>query len=721
MKHLALSIPAILTIGLALCLPAQGQSAGDLLQQGSRLEQVEGDYEGAIALYRQIAENQSADRRLVASALLQMGKAYEVLGRDGAREAYTRIVNEYGDFDSIASEAAERVAAFRRLADRRNPITKKHRFSTTSLDSYDELRSGSTALSPFGRYLAGMSGDWSIVQVDLETDEKKTLVEATWEELEDGTTVGGFAQTVRYSSDETEIAYGWEEDSRAYVKVVNVGTGSSRTVLDVNEYFAQYQDRSFEPEDSDVFVLDWKKDGSAILAYVSVVRRESAEGNFEIDHHQFFLMVPLDGSPPHVVARDGELDAWGWSGACLAGNDRYIMTSFGMGGRNGIMRIDVETGEQVPWRQNDEIHLFGTACPAEAGKVLYVSTHLSSPYLMAGDPEEVDPQEPDEPLISVASSSLSLIGYSEKADLLFDPPDNANLKLIAIDADPETATLLGKTTLLDGEVSRSARWDPSGTQFAWISGASVKIWDRTTGETRSLDIARPLGRHRWFPDGASIGFWGGSSPSELIFSSVDLETGEESEPIPVTGMWIYAIGPDGNSLLVGESITADCIERFDLSTRERTPFLCLENRAIGLTEYHDYSKYLFAIYDEFGTTHTIGVFDADRSNQRVVYETGDSSDSGNSNSWHQWSSPKHVAHGKRGRSAQKADSIIQVDIETGEVTPMYDSIFSEMVVNSFVVSPDGKTVIFYGKPLQQTESEDGLFILHNVLGENKEN
>jgi Tol biopolymer transport system component len=68
-----------------------------LLQAASHVELVEGDLEKAIRLYREVVERFKGERAVAATALVKIGAAYEKLGRDGAREAYQRVLRDYAD------------------------------------------------------------------------------------------------------------------------------------------------------------------------------------------------------------------------------------------------------------------------------------------------------------------------------------------------------------------------------------------------------------------------------------------------------------------------------------------------------------------------------------------------------------------------------------------------------------------------------------------------
>ncbi len=594
-------------------------------------------------------------------------------------------------------------------------ILDKEPGSVTTLDVYRELEGWGSSLSPSGRYFAATDKSENIVLVDLETKEQRTIVESTSKRLEDGSWEGGYVSFVSYSPDETEIAYGWIGDSKGSIRIVNAKTGAVRTLLDVNEYYTRHHDRHYDIGYSEAYALDWAKDGSAILAFVNLTPKERDPDDL---WRPLLIMVPLDGSTPHVVAKDKGMEKWGWMGACLAGgNDQYVMTAFGIQGQNWIQRIDVKTGEQVPWRKEDDISIHGVACPAHEDKVVYVSEYLSTPYLMAGSVEEVASTNTDDLITSLDSDRYQVPAFSDKGDLLIDTSSEAAPKQIAMDANPETGSLLGTTTILEDGGSAGGWWDPSGTRFSWATVGEIKIWDKTTGQTRVLEVEGAAPRWiRWFPDGSKIGFWGTDKPLEFTFSTVYIETGEQSKSTLIEGSIIHTLGADGNSLLVSDYFEpGPCIERVDLTTLERSPYLCLEGDDSSITKITgspDYSKYLFTTWAEESVS--IGVVNADGTNRRIVYEQPHSE---MPMGWTRWFSTNYITFAKRKtQNAQKVNTIFKVDIDSGKVAPIFESITSDMTVSNYSVSPDGKIVVFRAIPKQRVESPE-LFIMHKVLDE----
>ena len=72
-------------------------------------ETVKGDLKGAIDQYKKLA--QGKDRVVAAKALVHLGRCYEKLGDAEARNAYERVVREFGDQTEAAAEARNYLVA----------------------------------------------------------------------------------------------------------------------------------------------------------------------------------------------------------------------------------------------------------------------------------------------------------------------------------------------------------------------------------------------------------------------------------------------------------------------------------------------------------------------------------------------------------------------------------------------------------------------------------
>ncbi|MFC1475605.1 tetratricopeptide repeat protein [Candidatus Zixiibacteriota bacterium] len=113
MKHqLIIACALAVALGMAPRLNAQ-QSAEQLYQSGVYKEEVEGELESAIEIFKQVVENHPQNRPIAAQALLHLGSSYEKLGNLMAQDAYQRLISEFGDQQAIVTEARMRLQEIR--------------------------------------------------------------------------------------------------------------------------------------------------------------------------------------------------------------------------------------------------------------------------------------------------------------------------------------------------------------------------------------------------------------------------------------------------------------------------------------------------------------------------------------------------------------------------------------------------------------------------------
>ncbi|MFB3068822.1 MAG: tetratricopeptide repeat protein, partial [Acidobacteriota bacterium] len=174
-RQLLLSL--ILGLFVAVLWGYTQQSAGQLLQSGLYQEDIKGDLDAAIQIYRKIIQDFPHHRSVAAQALLHIGTCYEKLGRGEAREAYERVLRDYADQAEQASTARVRLAALRASpAEAQEP-------DKAAPTTYKVADVDGGAISPDGRFLTYT--DWStgdLVLQDLKTGEKSHLTnKGSWE------------------------------------------------------------------------------------------------------------------------------------------------------------------------------------------------------------------------------------------------------------------------------------------------------------------------------------------------------------------------------------------------------------------------------------------------------------------------------------------------------------------------------------------------------------
>jgi Tol biopolymer transport system component len=107
----ALAVIAALGVLLTMAGDARQSDPGVLLRAAIEKEDVAGDLERAMILYRQIIAANGKSRAVTAKALLRLGGCYEKLGQTEARKFYERLVAEYPDQAPEVTSARTRLAA----------------------------------------------------------------------------------------------------------------------------------------------------------------------------------------------------------------------------------------------------------------------------------------------------------------------------------------------------------------------------------------------------------------------------------------------------------------------------------------------------------------------------------------------------------------------------------------------------------------------------------
>ena len=95
----------------------QGEAPELLMQKAKHKELVDGELEAAIEVYEKVARGDHGKRELAATAWLKVGECYEKLGRQEARKAYERVVEQYRQQTKQAGLARNRLAVMDQTPD----------------------------------------------------------------------------------------------------------------------------------------------------------------------------------------------------------------------------------------------------------------------------------------------------------------------------------------------------------------------------------------------------------------------------------------------------------------------------------------------------------------------------------------------------------------------------------------------------------------------------
>jgi Tol biopolymer transport system component len=198
------------------------QSAEELYQAGLYQEEVQGNLESAVDVYRQILESFSNNRTIGAKALLHIGLCYEKLGLREAQQAYQGVIANYPEAAQEVAVARQRLASLTRaLAE----LEQEPRFRKIHIAS--KPRNG--VLSPDGSKLAFTSEGsvWVVpIQGNVGPDIAGEPVQLT--EPMGARTMGNLG--LSWSADGEWIAFNAGQDEEQAIYVVPTAAGQPKKI-----------------------------------------------------------------------------------------------------------------------------------------------------------------------------------------------------------------------------------------------------------------------------------------------------------------------------------------------------------------------------------------------------------------------------------------------------------------------------------------------------------
>ena len=222
MKTLRVAVCTALLFTIIVSAADAQQTAEELYQAGLYQEEVQGNLERAVDVYRQILEDFTGNRTIGAKALLHIGLCYEKLGLREAQQAYQGVIANYPEAAQEVAVARQRLASLTRAL---TQLEQKPRFRKIHIAS--KPRNG--VLSPDGDKLAFTSEGsvWVVpIQGNVGPDiagEPTRLTEpmgaGLWRNL-----------GLSWSADGEWIAFNGEQDEEQAIYVVPAAGGEPRRI-----------------------------------------------------------------------------------------------------------------------------------------------------------------------------------------------------------------------------------------------------------------------------------------------------------------------------------------------------------------------------------------------------------------------------------------------------------------------------------------------------------
>jgi Tol biopolymer transport system component len=487
---------AIVSVGLVLVAAfvlagAGQQSAEQLYKTGLYEEEVGGNLQKAIDIYKDILKRFPDNREVAAKALLHIGMCYEKLGRSEARNAYSRLLQDYSDQLQPAKEARSRLAQLETIAG--GPAPDKAGFTFRKIDFQGAESTNQVRLSPDGS---------KMLYIGAEDKQSGNGVRVA--DLASGKSIL-LAEGVEANS--MNLAFAWSPDGK------KVAFRSGRGELQVVDFPEGKPEKlwSASNQEADVFPLDWSDKNQAIL--IALPKGGIGSTNEKVTS---LAILPEKGGEPRTVVSGNMSELTDW--ARFSPDGKLIV---------GMKRKDKNTDVYV-WAVDDsaETRITDSAaedeCPlwSPDGKyIIFVSNRAKTTDLwavpMAGPRPAGDPVR----IQTDIGKNRMLMDITRSGHLLFlsmrsasQPPD-----LFVMPVDPKTGEAQGPFHPFAKypTESGSIRWSPDGSRIAYTSRrGNIQLPNACVGSggtEEELEIpARGhwIGNIEWARDGKHLLFPG---------------------------------------------------------------------------------------------------------------------------------------------------------------------------------------------------------------------
>jgi Tol biopolymer transport system component len=523
------------------------EKAHDLYQQALVAERAQGDLQKAIRLYQQVVDQAGSDRALAVRALLQLGGAYEKLGRNEAKKAYQRILKEFTDHDDAV------VAARERLAFLEQPPGKPAGSGPESRMVWAPLVDAEGEISPDGRYLSFVdweTGDMAIRDVVKNTTRRLTDV-GPWKTKHP---FGGYS---RFSPDGRFLVYTWYNEDGSVVLRLTATDGSSTRVILQEPSIEYVEPGGFSPDGKRVVVGIVRKEGQRELAILSV------------DNQKLQILGRFD-THPHPIA--------------FSPDGRQVLYQRPQdNGPYDLYLMSIAGGGEIPVAHHPAGDQAAGFSPS-GDRILFISSRSGTPALWfvrlrdgkpAGEPE----------FLRGNIGRATPLGITRRGALYYDVSGGfRDGYIVELDSDFKPQGQPARLGEIIGQ-DRHQVWSSSGRRLAYVSyrGSGDRSRpNRPVYVIRDLDSGTErVVESRIFPTRNSFALsW---SPDEKFFAVngrdadfkdgiylVDSTTGKVAAAIANPGQAIPAWSPDGKTLYYAERPEdRGRIVAYDLATGER--------------------------------------------------------------------------------------------------------------------------------------------------------
>jgi len=688
---------------LVLNCPASGlvqEEAELLLKAAIHKELVAGDLEGAISLYQEIIQKYPGQRAVAAEALVKMGLCYDNLGRQGAKDAFERVLREYADQLEQAKLARTQLERINQNSIQQPEGPTVRRLWVIRDSSLTPDFSGTP--SPDGRYFSFV--EWATGDVavyDLNSEKYQFLTNHNsirppfLNRPSSASKMRGESHSTVFSPDGSEVAYSFYNylENRWEVRVVPLQTDD------------RVQPKVIYQSDTIgfIYVNSWSPDGKLIL--VTIGHRDgSYELSFlRVSTGQLTVLKRFDWGHVHArLSPDGKTVAYQFAPEkANKANNIYVVTS---DGRREATLVDHPADDRlIGWTPKGD-------------EILFDSDRGGSRGLWT-KPFELGSNAPAR-LVKAEIGNMRAVGITPDGSILYQNQKGFR-DIFMVDLDPETGKVLNSpnriSSVSEGR-NRGVACSPDGRYLAYVrlEGRSFQgtlvIYSLSDGKETEVDTS-PVGvafpRLRWSPDSNSVlcaGFYP-SRGSGLY--SVDIQSGVISlvREREIEETILYPVGWSSNPrevYFVSLRKSGVLVMLHNLDTGQDKVVLKLPDNWKGHSLSPDAQR--LAVWDWVGNDWVLKVIALPDGEPRAVAKLNGSSGGFAGSTW---SPDGRYIYFKSTKGEEKFEEIWRVSVQGGEPTRTG---ISFQRFDGFSVHPNGRQLAFSG-----SELEDELWVMENFL------
>jgi Tol biopolymer transport system component len=497
----------------------QTEDPGVLLRAAIEKEEVDGDLQGAIDLYKQIVAKFGNNHAIAAKAQLRIGLCYEKLGQEQAgqaQKAFETVVKDYPDQTEAVNLAKGKLALLERTYPLAGKGDKELRIR--------KVREGSDvalfhSVSPDGKFASGADEKtFDLIVMELATGKRRSLTtnpELSW-----------YPEHSLFSPDSRQIAFVWSS-WKTELRIVGIDGSNPRT-LRQNDY--SVFPAGWSPDGRNILALVQDKDGPTQMVLVSV-----ADGSTRI-----LKTMTERPSRQQSFSPDGKYIAF--SAAPSAGSKGHDIFTLATDGSLETQLTNHPANDGVlGWTPDGRGLLFASDRTGPVGA-----------YII----RVVDGKPSGEPvLVKQNIGRIQALGFAKDGSFFY-AQNSGLMRVNLVDIDPSTGKARGVPAPLDQPLDLpvlSLDWSPDGKSIVYVSDqvpetdrkSGTIVYDTRVISVRSLEtgqerqISPPMKQFvniNWSPDGQSFLLRGYDNNGSAGLHIVDAQNGNLITSMP-GGYW----------------------------------------------------------------------------------------------------------------------------------------------------------------------------------------